>query len=222
MDRFLIEIVSQIGEGQDDTQSVSAVDAWKHSEFLYCNYVLNGLADPIYNVYCKMPTTKELWKSLDQKYKTEDAGTKKHVVARFMKFKMIDSKIVMSRVQDFQLIMHDILAEGIVLSETFQVAVMIEKFPPSWVDLKNYLKHKRKEMTVEELVVHLLIEEDNCMDLKSNSGSSKVNVVANVVEDGQSSKSKSKKFAKGKGKAKSLGPQKGTFKKKFKCYNCGQ
>ena len=109
----------------------------------------------------------------------------------------------MSQVQDFQLIMHDILAEGMVLSETFQVAVMIENLPPGWVDFKNYLKHKQKEMIVEELVVRLRIEEDNCMALKGNSGSSKTNVVANVVEDGQSSKSKGKKFAKGKSKAKS-------------------
>ena len=99
---------------------------------------------------------------------------------------------------------------------------MIEKLPPDWVGFKNYLKHKRKEIIVEQLVVRLRIEEDNRMALKGNSGSSKTNVVANVVEDGQSSKSKGKKFAKGKGKAKSLGPQKGTFKKKFKCYNCGQ
>ena len=55
---------------------------------------------------------------------------------------MIDSKTVMSQVQDYQLIMHDILSEGMVLSETFQVASMIEKLPPGWIDFKNYLKHK--------------------------------------------------------------------------------
>ncbi|GJT47457.1 hypothetical protein Tco_0956172 [Tanacetum coccineum] len=47
------------------------------------------------------------------------------------------------------------------LSETFQVAAIIEKLPPSWVEFKNYLKHKRKEMSVEDLVVRLGIEEDN-------------------------------------------------------------
>lgn len=47
------------------------------------------------------------------------------------------------------------------LSESFQVAAAIEKLPPSWKDFKNYLKHKRKEMTMEELVVRLRIEDDN-------------------------------------------------------------
>ncbi|PKI75353.1 hypothetical protein CRG98_004237 [Punica granatum] len=47
------------------------------------------------------------------------------------------------------------------LSESFQVAVVIEKLPLGWKDFKNYLKHKRKEMTMEDLVVKLRIEEDN-------------------------------------------------------------
>ncbi|KAI3728565.1 hypothetical protein L6452_17203 [Arctium lappa] len=217
--RFLTETAPQLSGGEADVQSVSAVEAWKHSEFLCRNYVLNGLADALYNVYCKVTTAKELWESLDRKYKTEDAGTKKHVVARFLDFKMIDSKTVMSQVQDLQVIMHDILAEGMVVSEDFQVAAMIEKLPPGWVDFKNYLKHKRKEMFVEDLVVRLRIEEDNRIALKGGYASSSK---ANVVEVGQPSKAKAKKIDKGKEKAKNLAPRKGTFKKKFNCYNCGQ
>ncbi|KAI3728850.1 hypothetical protein L6452_17494 [Arctium lappa] len=192
--RFLTETAPQIGGGEADAQSVNAVEAWKHSEFLCCNYVLNGLAGPLYNVYYKVTTAKELWESLDWKYKTGDARTKKHVVARFLDFKMIDSKTVMTQVQDLQVIVHDIFAEGMTISETFQVATMIEKLPPGWIDFKNYLKHKRNEMSVEKLVVRLR----------------------------QSSKTKAKKTDKGKGKTKKLGPQRGAFKKKFKCYNCGQ
>ena len=48
-----------------------------------------------------------------------------------------------------------------VLSESFQVAEIIEKLPPSWNEFKNYLKHKRKEMGLEDLIVRLRIEEDN-------------------------------------------------------------
>ncbi|GJV30877.1 hypothetical protein Tco_1391277 [Tanacetum coccineum] len=65
-------------EGQpSNEQAVQAVKAWKHSDFLYHNYVLNGLVDSLYNVYCKTTTAKEIWESLERKYKTEDAGTKK-------------------------------------------------------------------------------------------------------------------------------------------------
>ncbi|XP_076908499.1 uncharacterized protein LOC143565397 [Bidens hawaiensis] len=142
--RFLTESapLATNAEEETDAQTLSAVDTWKHSEFLCQNYVFNSLINALYNVYSSIKSAKELWESLDKKYKTEDAGTKKFVVARFWNYKMVDSKTVISQVQELQVILHDIFAEGMTLSETFQVAAMIEKLPPSWVEFKNYLKHK--------------------------------------------------------------------------------
>nr|XP_033511283.1 uncharacterized protein LOC117276058 [Nicotiana tomentosiformis] len=108
-----------------------------------------------------METSRELWNALEKKYKTEDAGLKKFVAAKFLDFKMVDGKSVITQVQEFQVIVHDLLAEGMVINEAFQVAIFIEKLPPLWKDFKNYLKHKRKEMTLENLIVCLRIEEDN-------------------------------------------------------------
>ncbi|GJZ96716.1 pol polyprotein [Tanacetum coccineum] len=163
--RLLNETAPQVeppAEGQpSNAQAVQAVEAWKHSGFLCHNYVLNGLVDDLYNVYCKTTTAKELWESLECKYKTEGAGTKKFMVACFLDYKMVDSKNVITQVQDLQVLLHDIHAEGMTVSEAFQVVAIIEKLRPSWVDFKNYLKHKRKEMSVEDLIVHLRIEEDN-------------------------------------------------------------
>ena len=65
-------------------------------------------------------SAKELWESLDRKYKSEDAGAKKFLVGQFMNFKMVDSKTVISQVQDLQLIIHGIHAEGMVISESFR------------------------------------------------------------------------------------------------------
>ncbi|GJW51719.1 hypothetical protein Tco_0093070 [Tanacetum coccineum] len=140
--------------------------------------------DPLYNVYRKTKTAKELWESLERKYKIEDAGTKKFVV-----------------------LLHGIHAEGMTLSETFQVAAIIEKLPPSWVEFKNYLKHKQKEMSVEDLVVRLRIEEDNKLAQKNNyePDSAKANMVEYV---GSSSRSNSK----GKGKDKKKNDKKGKGK----------
>ena len=74
---------------------------------------------------------------------------------------MVESKTVVNQVQELQVIIHEIHAEGMVLGESFQVAAVIKKLPPAWKDFKNYLKHKRKEMSMEDLVVRLCIEEDN-------------------------------------------------------------
>jgi len=61
---------------------------------------MNGRSDSLYNVYIGKKIAKELWESLDRKYKTEDAGIKKFVVGRFLDFKMVDSKTVISQVQE--------------------------------------------------------------------------------------------------------------------------
>ena len=47
------------------------------------------------------------------------------------------------------------------LLETFQVATIMEKLSPAWRDFKNYQKHKRNELKLEDLIVRLQIEEDN-------------------------------------------------------------
>ncbi|KAK3024218.1 hypothetical protein RJ639_044687 [Escallonia herrerae] len=132
-----------------------------------------------------MVNAKALWESLERKYKTEDAGSKKFVVGKFLDFKMVDSKTVISQVQEFQVILHDIHAEGMVLGESFQVAALIEKLPPTWKDFKNYLKHKHKEMKLEDLIVRLRIEEDNRQSEKKAGNyhqEAKANVVEQVLE----------------------------------------
>ena len=119
---------------------------------------------------------------------------------------MLDSKLVVSQVQELQVIIHDLLEKGISLKNTlveqienvlnthinyfvglivndaFQVAAIIEKLPPMLKDFKNYSKHKRKEMTVEELIVRLRIEEDNKAIERRSKGNSTING-AHIVED---------------------------------------
>ena len=96
---------------------------------------------------------------------------------------MLDSKTVISQVQDLQVILHDIHVEGMSLGESFQVAVIIEKLPPLWKEFKNYLKHKRKEMRLEDLIMRLRIEEDNRASEKM-AGKGFMESKANVVEQG--------------------------------------
>ena len=54
---------------------------------------------------------KKLWDSLDKKYKIEDVRLKKLIVGKIMDFKMVDSKTVLSQVQELQVVVHDIHAE---------------------------------------------------------------------------------------------------------------
>lgn len=68
------------------------------------------------------------------------------------------------------------------LSETFQVAAIIEKLPLAWKDFKSYLKHKRKETNIEELVVKVQIEEDKrIVERKRVVSVAKANVVEHLL-----------------------------------------
>ena len=80
------------------------------------------------------------------------------------------------------MILHEIHAEGMVLSEYFQVAAIIEKLPPNWKDFKNYLKHKLKEMKLEDLIVRLRIKEDNKVSEKK-IGNHSMDSKAHVIEE---------------------------------------
>ena len=144
LSKVLHEDVPTLKEGETDKQIVVAIEAWKHLDFLCKNYILNGLDNTMYNVYSQVKTTKELRESLEKKYKTEDAGMKKFIFGIFLYYKMVDSKTVTSQVQEIQIILHELHVEKMELSESFQVAAIVEKLPPSWKDFKNYLKHKRK------------------------------------------------------------------------------
>ncbi|PHT64877.1 hypothetical protein T459_29302 [Capsicum annuum] len=126
---------------------------------------------------------------------------------------MIDSKSVVSQTQELQVIIHNLLAEGLIVNDAFQVATIIEKLPPMWKDLKNYLKHKCKEMSVEDLIVRLRIEEDNKATERRSKENSTING-AHIVEDDQNNSKKRKKAER-----RSHQPKK---KFKEKCFNCGK
>ncbi|KAL7240488.1 hypothetical protein ACSBR2_006187 [Camellia fascicularis] len=215
--RFLCENAPTLKEVETDRQVVDVVHDWKQANFLCQNYILNGLDNTLYNVYSPIKTAKELWESLEKKYKTEDDGSKKFVVGKFLDFVMIDSKTVISQVQDLQHILHDIHAKGMSLGESFQVAALIEKLLQGWKEFKNYLKHKHKEMAVEELIVRLRIEEDS-RNSEKRAGKHPIESKANMVE--HAPKAKKRKYS---GESSSQGP-KGEETKKYKfnskCYIC--
>ncbi|KAK4407668.1 hypothetical protein Sango_0347800 [Sesamum angolense] len=186
--RFLSEEAPVVPEGESDTKKRAAIDAWGHGDFLCRNYILNGLSDTLY-VYSSATTTRALWESLEKN--------------RGCRLEEVHSRKVFG-VQN----------EGMKLSESFQVAAMIEKLPLLWKDFKNYLKHKRKEMGLEDLIVRLRIEEDNRLS-EMKSEKLKIEAKANLMEqNGDTSiKRKNVDYRPKKGRAKMI---------KGNCYNYGK
>ncbi|TYJ96332.1 uncharacterized protein E5676_scaffold1970G00390 [Cucumis melo var. makuwa] len=84
-----------------------------------------------------MSMVREVWDSLQKKYDTNEAGSKKY------------AKIA-----------HEIISEGMPLDEQFQVTVITDKLPPLWKDFKNTLRNKTKEFSLESQITRLRIEEE--------------------------------------------------------------
>ncbi|XP_042059345.1 uncharacterized protein LOC121803814 [Salvia splendens] len=140
---FLTEDEPPESSDQETNIEVMAnYDSWRRGDYLFVN------------------TSRQVWENLDRKYCSDNAGNKKFVTAKFLDYKMVDTRPVMEQVQEFQMIIHELAAEGMALPDNFTTGTTIEKLPPSWRDFKSYLKHKRKEMTFEDLIVKVRIEAD--------------------------------------------------------------
>ena len=95
------------------------IEAWTQSDFLCRNYILNRLENNLYDIYSSYKTAKEVWEMLEKKYKTEDAGAKKFVIGKFLKYNMVDTKTVIKQVEEIQVLIHELHAEACAISEQF-------------------------------------------------------------------------------------------------------
>ncbi|KAB2597268.1 hypothetical protein D8674_000188 [Pyrus ussuriensis x Pyrus communis] len=82
-------------------ETIMAIEAWNHSKFCCRNHILNSLEDNLYDVYSLCNTVKELWESLEKKYKINDACSKKFVIGnKYLKYTIVDSKSVVTQKPD--------------------------------------------------------------------------------------------------------------------------
>ncbi|KAL0418895.1 UNVERIFIED_CONTAM: hypothetical protein Sradi_1303000 [Sesamum radiatum] len=106
----------------------------------------------------------------------------------------------MDQVHEYENLVADVLNEGMNMCDVLQANVLLEKFLPSWSEYRNHLKHKKKDLNLQELISHMRTEEANRLKDKEISNSS-ISFKANLVESSPSRKDrlqpKGKKFQKG-------------------------
>ncbi|KAH7842618.1 hypothetical protein Vadar_007401 [Vaccinium darrowii] len=166
----------------DSERYEETLAAWVRADKICKSIILNSLSNELFDVYCGLEHALEIWNALVNKYVVEDAGIKKYAAANFLHFEMTDEKDVSSQIHEFHLITLELKNEGMELPEAFLTAALIEKLPETWREYKNGLKHKRHEMNLEQVIVHIRIEERNRL-LARNQMAKQLTVKANVVED---------------------------------------
>jgi len=208
------------GGDQETAEQIRKRGKWENADYIARGLILNGMSDSLFDIYQNHESAKELWDSLETKYMSEDASSKKFLVSNFNNYKMVDSRPVMEQYNELIRILGQFTQHKMHMDEAIQVSSVIDKLPPSWKEFKHSLKHKKEELTLVELGSHLRIEEYlRAQDIdKPNSnnvaGTSSVNMVEHKKSTGYNDKKGKRKHQ----ETNKVGPNK---KSKLTCWKCG-
>ena len=192
---------------------------WDNDDYICLGHILNGMSDSLFDIYQSSPSAKDLWDKLETRYMREDATSKKFLVSQFNNYKMVDGKPVMEQLYDIERILNNYKQHNMHMDETIIVSSIIDKLPPSWKDFKRSMKHKKEDISLEQLGNHLRLEEEYRKQegIKNQVTQEKVH----VMEEGNSSKT-SKKRNHENDKSQNHNGNNNKKKKKGKCYFCGK
>ena len=79
---------------------------WEEDELICRGYILNTLSDRLYDLYTSMKSPKEIWNTLEAKYKTEKIGTNKFIIQEYFDYKMLDNVSVLDQVHELQILVN--------------------------------------------------------------------------------------------------------------------
>ncbi|GJY38334.1 zinc finger, CCHC-type containing protein [Tanacetum coccineum] len=86
-------------DGGDDptVEQVRKRAKWDNDDYVCRGLILNGVSDPLFDIYQNVESFKELWDYLEAKYMAEDASSKKFLVSNFTNYKMTYSILVLEQ-----------------------------------------------------------------------------------------------------------------------------
>ncbi|XP_039686017.1 uncharacterized protein [Medicago truncatula] len=149
-------------EEKDDETVAETRDRqkWDNDDYICLGHILNGMSDSLFDIYQSSPSAKDLWDKLETRYMREDATSKKFLVSHFNNYKMVDHKSVMEQLYEIERILNNYKQHNMNMDETIIVSSIIDKLPPSWKNFKRTMKHKKEDISLEQLGNHLRLEEE--------------------------------------------------------------
>jgi hypothetical protein len=98
---------------------------------------------------------------------------------------MVDGSNVVEQAHEIQCMVKQLQLLKIIVLNEFVARGIIAKLPPSWRDFTATLKHKRKHMSVSDLITPLDVEE-KARAKDGRSKGAKVQISSNMVHQSQS------------------------------------
>ncbi|KAK1661177.1 hypothetical protein QYE76_049336 [Lolium multiflorum] len=132
---------------------------FKEDNTLFVGCVLSILADRLCDVYMHIVDGKELWDALNAKFGATDAGSELYIMESFHDIRMVNNRSVVEQAHEIQCIAKELELLKCALPDKFVAGCIIAKLPSSWRNFATTLKHKRQEISVENLIASLDVEE---------------------------------------------------------------
>ena len=114
----------------------------ENDDYICKGHILNALADSLFDIYQLVETAKELWDTLEAKYLTEDATSKKFLVSHFMKYSMVDNKPVMDQFHEIQHILSQFKQQKMNMDDSIVVSSIIKNCHLLGKSLRKILTQK--------------------------------------------------------------------------------
>ncbi|GAU31358.1 hypothetical protein TSUD_19030 [Trifolium subterraneum] len=78
-------------EEDETVENLRRRSKWENDDYICRGHILNGMSDPLFDIYQNVESAKELWDCLEAKYMAEDSSSKKFLVTDFKNYKMVES-----------------------------------------------------------------------------------------------------------------------------------
>jgi len=119
------------------------------------------LSNDLFDVHCSYKESKEIWDSLILKYIVEDIFRQRFIIANYYHRTMNEEKRHQGTNQRIPQLLEDLKTENISIPDKFLSELLIEKLLESWTEYKQQLKHRHKQMSLSDLIIHIIIEDTN-------------------------------------------------------------
>ncbi|GKC06751.1 hypothetical protein Tco_0998361 [Tanacetum coccineum] len=124
----LTTLMPEDGGDNPTVEQVRKRAKWDNDDYICRGLILNGMSDPLFDIYQNVKSFKELYNEL--------------LVSNFTNYKMTDSRPVLEQYNELLGKLERFTQHKMNMDEDIQVSCIIDKLPP-WKDFKHTLKHKK-------------------------------------------------------------------------------